>query len=359
MTTNAADSRTSRVNEIDLLRFVAAISVVFYHFAFRGHAGDAMTVLAYPWLSGVSRYGYLGVQLFFLISGFVILMTASAGNVQRFVISRVVRLYPAFWACCTLTFLVTLWIGAPRFTAETGQFLANLTLLSGFVGVRSIDGVYWSLFVELQFYALVGVVLLLGQIHRAALLLMLWLGAVLLLEIYPSDKLQYLLIADYAAFFIAGAYCFLIWSKGLTMPRLLVVGVCWMHAVYRSVVDVRVLETNFNVNFSEVAVAGVVTACFGAMLAVSLRRTGFFSRRDWIVLGALTYPIFLLHQHIGYMLFNAGYGAINVHILFWGVLVLLLGLAYLVHTQVEGRLAPRLKRLLEQTTTRLLPVPRQ
>jgi peptidoglycan/LPS O-acetylase OafA/YrhL len=65
-----------RLYHIDLLRFVAALYVVFYHYGFRGFAKDDMSVVQYQPLEGFSKYGYLGVDLFFIISGFVILMTA-------------------------------------------------------------------------------------------------------------------------------------------------------------------------------------------------------------------------------------------------------------------------------------------
>ncbi|MCU0650139.1 MAG: hypothetical protein MUF00_19285, partial [Gemmatimonadaceae bacterium] len=76
-----------------------------------------------------AKYGYLGVELFFMISGFVILMTAANGSVRDFVISRAVRLYPAFWVCCTATFLVTMFIGEPRYSASLEQYIVNMTML--------------------------------------------------------------------------------------------------------------------------------------------------------------------------------------------------------------------------------------
>ena len=65
-----------RFYEIDLLRFVAAFAVVLFHYTFRGAAGEAFTSVAYPELAGITKYGCLGVDLFFIISGFVILMTS-------------------------------------------------------------------------------------------------------------------------------------------------------------------------------------------------------------------------------------------------------------------------------------------
>ena len=72
--------RRNRVNELDLLRFFAAFSVVLYHYTFRGYAADDMSIVPYPLFAPISKYGYLGVDLFFMISGFVILMTASSGS---------------------------------------------------------------------------------------------------------------------------------------------------------------------------------------------------------------------------------------------------------------------------------------
>lgn len=74
--------------------------------------------MPYPLLAQPAKYGYLGVELFFMISGFVILMTASNNSLKRFFISRAVRLYPAFWVCCTITFLLILAVGQPRYSAS-------------------------------------------------------------------------------------------------------------------------------------------------------------------------------------------------------------------------------------------------
>ena len=156
---NQFDRAHARVNELDLLRFFAALAVVFHHYSLDGFAAESMTIMPYPLLASISKYGYLGVELFFMISGFVILMTASNGDLKKFVISRLIRLYPAFWVCCSITFFFTLAIGASDYSASINQYLINMTLLSDFMNVPPMDGVYWSLFVELKFYAFVAVII--------------------------------------------------------------------------------------------------------------------------------------------------------------------------------------------------------
>ncbi len=338
----------ARVNEIDLLRFLAALAVVFYHYSFRGYVSDGMSAMPYPLLAPVSKYGYLGVELFFMISGFVILMTASKGRMRGFVISRVVRLYPAFWACCTITFAVTLAIGEPRFSASLGQYLVNMTMLSGFVGVESIDGAYWSLFVEIGFYMLVGLVMILGRIHQAQSFIILWLVASLALEIFQVSILRYLLITQYAAFFIAGATYYFIWSKGLSPTRIGIVVVSWWLAMYQSIGELVDFEEDYNTPISGYIVAAIITVFFAVMMLVSLGRTGWFGRRRWMLAGALTYPLYLLHQHIGFMIFNVAYPQVNPHVLLWGAIAGALLSAYAVHVLVERRFCPPMKGALER-----------
>lgn len=339
------DVASNRVNEIDLLRFLAAFFVVIFHYAFRGYAADGRSDLPYPLLAPVAKYGYLGVELFFLISGFVILMTAARGDLRSFAVSRFVRLYPAFWACCTITFVAILLIGGGRYSASITQYLVNMTMLSRFVGVPSIDGVYWSLFVELQFYALIAALLLIGRIHQAQGFLLLWLGATILLEFVPVNALRFLLIADYSPYFIAGAMCFLIWSNGMTLMRVAAILVSLLLALHGALGGVAQFEHHYSTQMNLFVIAGIITTYFVVMLLVATRRIGFLGRRRWLVAGALTYPLYLIHQNLGFMIFNIAYPAINRHVLFWGTILLMLGIAYAVHVKIERAYSPMLKQM--------------
>jgi peptidoglycan/LPS O-acetylase OafA/YrhL len=336
----------TRVNEIDLLRFIAALAVVLFHLSFRGYAADDMSILPFQPFVSFSKYGYLGVDLFFLISGFVILMTAASGSLRRFVVSRIVRLYPAFWACCTITFVIILIIGAPRFTASIKQYLINMTMLSEFVRVPSIDGAYWSLFVEMRFYALVAMVLVIGKINKAQLFLMLWLIASIILEFVPIGKLRYLLLVDWSAYFIAGSTFFLIWSQGISVPRIVMVALCWGDALFNAINRLGKFESHYNTNMNRYAVAGIITSFFFVMLMISIRRTGSWGRSRWLLAGALTYPLYLLHQNIGFMIFNFAYPKVNPYMLFWGTIFVILCTAYIVHVFFEKKLSLQLKDII-------------
>ena len=336
-----------RVSELDLLRFAAAMMVVFFHYAFRGYAADNLSPVAYPELASLAQYGYLGVQLFFMISGFVILMTASSGDLRKFVISRATRLFPAFWFACTLTFLVILMFGEPQFSATLKQYLINLTMLAEFVDVPLIDGVYWTLTIELKFYAMIALVLALGRINSIEKILMVWLAATLVLDVIPSSRLSGAIIAGQAQFFVAGAVCFLIYHHGASLPRVLTLVACWAIAVYRELAGLHWFLQTYHSQLNPIVVATLISLFFAIMTLVAFRRTGFVGRRNWIAMGALTYPLYLIHQNIGFIIFQRTNGQVNRYLLLLMIIVAMLMLAFFVHAFVEKKLARVLKRLLQ------------
>lgn len=339
----------SRANEIDLLRFLAALAVVLFHYAFRGYAAHS-SPMPYPLLESVAKYGCYGVELFFLISGFVILMSASGGSLKHFIVSRVVRLYPAFWICCTLTFLALLLFatGKPTFV----QYVSNMTMLSSFsfmqklAAVSHIDGAYWSLAVEMRFYMLVAIVLMLRQIHRAEMFLTAWLATIILFELAQVDHMRDILMVDYGAYFIAGAMMFRIWSEGLSLLRMSVILGSWAISLYEVWISLPKLEAATHTVMDRSVVLSLITGCFLIMVLVAIRKTPWIGRRNWLVLGSLTYPLYLIHQAIGYLIFNRFYPAVNPHLLLWGTIAAMIAIAYLINVHIERRFSTPFKQQL-------------
>jgi peptidoglycan/LPS O-acetylase OafA/YrhL len=346
----ASGRENNRVNELDLLRFFAALAVVFHHYSLDGFAINSQTIMPYPFLASISKYGYLGVDLFFMISGFVILMTASDGSLKKFVISRLVRLYPAFWVCCTITFLATLAIGASEYSATFGQYLVNMTMLSGFMNVESIDSVYWSLFIELKFYAFIAIVLLAGRIQQVEWLFIVWLIITIALVIYPIWPLRFFLLEGYSANFIAGAAFFFIWSTGITRARYLMVAAAWCCAVYQSTSEVHEFEARIRNDLNPYIIAAIVSGFFAVMASIAFKQTGAIARANWVWFGVLTYPLYLIHQSLGFMLYNALYDELNPRVLFWELVIGMILLAYLIHILVEKPLAKSMRNALNKLT---------
>ncbi|WLG82581.1 acyltransferase [Pseudomonas cucumis] len=342
-----------RVKELDLLRFLAAFAVVIFHYAFRGYARGDMSTMPYPLLAEPAKYGYLGVELFFMISGFVILMTASSNNLKVFFISRVVRLYPAFLVCCTITFLITLAIGQPRYTASFYQYIINMTLLSDLMGVPSIDGVYWSLFVEIKFYLMISILLGFKKIEKIETYLVLWLLISAIAEAFTFEKMRAILVTDYAAYFIAGATFYIIWAKGFTKTRILLLAGAFTLASYTSIVWAESLETKYSTEFNPLIVCSVIILFFMMFFLIATNRTAAIGTLNWTTLGALTYPLYLLHQMIGFMIFNIAYPVVNPHILLWGTVALMISASYIIHKKIEVPIARQIKKLLSLSLSRV------
>ncbi|MET0845202.1 MAG: acyltransferase [Pseudomonas sp.] len=342
-----------RLNELDLLRFLAAIAVVFFHYAFRGYAKGDMSVMPYPLLAEPAKYGYLGVELFFMISGFVILMTASSNNLKVFFISRVVRICPAFWVCCTLTFVITLAIGQPRYSADLYQYIANMTFLSDLMGIAPIDGVYWSLFAEIKFYLMISVVLGFKKIEKIETYLVLWLLVSAIAEVFTLEKMRSVLVTDYAAYFIAGATFYLIWAKGITTSRVLLLAGALALANFTAIVWAQLLETKYSTEYNLLIVCSIIILFFMTFFLVATNRTGAIGMFNWTALGALTYPLYLLHQMIGFMIFNIAYPAVNPHLLLWGTIALMIGVSHIIHKQIETPMARSMKRFLSLSFKRV------
>lgn len=345
----------TRVNELDPLRFLAAFAVVFFHYAFRGHAGDAMSSMPYPLLAPYAKYGYLGLELLFMISGFVISMTACSRSVRQFVISRIARLYPAFWVCCTITFVVTVAIGAPRYATSVAEYLANMTMVSAFFGVPMLDGAYWFLYVELIFYALVAAALLIGGKDRFHFFLIGWLLIEVVFVAVPSMRVSTRLLADYSVCFIAGAAFFLIWSQGLSATRIATVATAFGLAFIQAIDRLPGFEKHYGTTMDRRVVAGILVTSFLLMLLIALKRSGPLARARWALAGAISYPIYLLHQHIGFMIFNALYPAINPHVLFWSTIALVTAAGYLVHVFVEARFSRPMLTAVNRIADRVWP----
>jgi peptidoglycan/LPS O-acetylase OafA/YrhL len=99
--------------------------------------------------------------VFFVISGFVIAFSASRKNAAQFVVSRAGRLYPAAWICASISMIV-----APR---PIANYFGSIAL---FPLGPWVNGVYWTLAVEIAFYALIAVALWRRwSLHRVAIAL--------------------------------------------------------------------------------------------------------------------------------------------------------------------------------------------
>ncbi len=348
----------TRYYEIDLLRFLAAAVVVLYHWAYRGYYQGNLSPVDYPALGQVCKYGYLGVELFFLISGYVILHSAQGKTLGQFFVSRVRRLYPAYWVACTLCFVVVRLFrpafgaagSSPLFDVSLRDYCYNLSMLQRFFGVFDVDGVYWTLAVEITFYFLVSLLLAFGWLKHLGPVLVAWLGYCTLVgPVEDSTPFSLLLFPRYAPFFIAGMLVYLLQTKAVKSWKL---GGLLLWAYGLSVqsvwVDTRSKSVFFNDYFSMPLVVALLTGCYGVLLLIATRRLRLGQSAWLAAAGSLTYPVYLLHHNMGYLVLQYLGGRVDKHVLLATMLLVLLVLAWLLHVLVELPFSKKLGEKVQQ-----------
>jgi peptidoglycan/LPS O-acetylase OafA/YrhL len=169
---------------IDALRGIAALLVVWLHATQNFLRVSPHQPMPGRWLAEVAQdfdVGRVGVVLFFLISGYVIpgsIRLDRPAPIGTFVIRRLFRVYPAYWLSVPLCAFATWWLWHQPF--GTRDFLVNLTMLQDLFGVTPASGVYWTLLIELIFYALCVVLALARSLHDPFRIALLAAGLVVL-----------------------------------------------------------------------------------------------------------------------------------------------------------------------------------
>lgn len=335
---------------LDGLRFAAALGVVLFHFTAKQHQAWGRPVdEVFPVLHTFTSLGYYGVHLFFVISGFVILMTAWGKDIPSYVASRVSRLYPAYLVAVPLAALLlgVIWSGQKNISVY--QVAVNLTMLQGAFGIDHIDGVYWTLWVELRFYVLIALFMLIGITRQRVLAFaVVWPVAGAIARTTDQQLLAEALIADYAPLFAGGMAIYLLtqnrrdiaaWSV-LAVTALLAVAVPGRHSQ-------ALLESSTGVGFSDRTTALVILLCFGAVVAVTLTPLARLHVGWLTALGLLTYPLYLVHEWWGWWIIHLLSGRLPDLAVLVVAVAVVCALAVAVYRFVERPFAPRVRSIVE------------
>ncbi|MEE6273029.1 acyltransferase [Georgenia sp. MJ206] len=349
-TASAAPAR-ARLYGIDGLRFLAAAGVMLYHYTVRwstvwgGEPGALFGDLG-PWVI----YASLAPELFFVVSGFMILMTAWGRDVPQVVASRVARLYPSYWVAVVLTSVLLLWVWPDGKDITVGQALVNLTMVHPLFEVDHVDGVYWTLWTELRFYVLVVVLVAIGITRRRVLAFCAaWPLAAEAAARLELDYASMFLIHGYAPLFAGGMLLYLVYREGHTpLTWLLIAGNVAL--ALREVVPAQLTSITDQTIFTPVpaVVGAVLVGCFAAVAVLTLTPIRALPWRWLASLGALTYPLYLIHEHWGWWLIQQLYPGLGR----WPTLFLTCAAAvtaaWLIHHGVERRVGLPMRRAIER-----------
>jgi peptidoglycan/LPS O-acetylase OafA/YrhL len=291
-----------RLEVLDSFRAIAILAVVVHHYFSRWAPPDHPRNL-YGYASSYPQWldiGALGVQFFFMISGFVIFMTVErCRHVFEFWSRRFARLYPAYVAATALTFVLANLAGPPEFASSAIDAAIGLLFLTTFIpGTRFVEPAYWSLVVEMQFYFWIGLLYALARNCFIAA----WVGFVALgLAAWTIGSWEglhaarsvarYVLIAPYLPQFTAGMACYLAFrGRGTEAAVLAATAVIGYYAT------ARIYPLEFHL-----AHVAMVAAFIGFLTG----RLEWLALRALVFVGGISYSLYLLHQYVGVILISA------------------------------------------------------
>lgn len=319
---------SGRLDALDGMRGLAALLVVVYHFTARWTPPtNAECLYPYgaglyeqlPWLRFLGAYG---VNLFFLISGFVMVMTLErSSGLPDFIVRRASRLWPTMLVCATLTTLFVNGSGITHrfattagWTVKPADYLLSVCFIDpAFIGrilridgLTWVDGVYWTLWIEVRFYALVAVVFWLAGSARRFAWGWLAVEALSLLVLVLSARespwahwtAKLILQPDYLSWFTIGIAAFFYWHGRVTLPVILMAILALIGLVVLA--TTHLLGTTAESLALEVAVLSTF-----ALIILRTPLAELFRMRWAVVLGMASYPLYMFHEKVGIVFMNA------------------------------------------------------
>lgn len=290
-----------RLRVLDAFRAIAILGVLVHHYLSRYAPPDHVPSLygyanRYPqWLD----LGAMGVQFFFIISGFVIFMSVHrCDHLLEFWTRRLARLYPAYIAATITTFVVVNAIGPAEFHSGVKDVLVGLAFLSPYVpGTRFVEPAYWSLVVEMQFYVCIGILFTVFH-RRFELAWTLYICAGIALWILgrttPWTALgslsRHVFLAAYAPYFTAGMVFYQLYTS--RREGRAAVGV-WAMSV---AAFAEYVTATPQLMFVQHLLTGAMIVAFALFIGGRLK---WLATGPLVFIGGISYSLYLLHQYIG------------------------------------------------------------
>ncbi|WP_249140985.1 acyltransferase [Bradyrhizobium liaoningense] len=376
---------------LDPLRFAAALGVAIFHQMFWSWAWVSIGVpgferhvaadVLYPSAAPYTWFGWVGVEIFFVISGFVIANSASQTSPGAFLLGRALRLYPAVWVCATATFLVLLLFGSGAASETILPYIHAMLMVPKSVTGQWLDEVYWTLAAETAFYGLVFCAMLTKTITLRHLAFGLTIysaifNAVALAVLScttPSD-LPYLVILmfrvpcaafllTHGCFFALGIWLFISANRGLTALEQIAVAVTCLAGAAEIYFFASFLLTSVPAIADQSALVPVaVWAAAVLLIALAAKR----NRQSDIApaeapaylrtLGLITYPLYLTHNVIGAAIIRA---LVDCGLDATSALWIALGLLVLVCWFICVKIEPAVRSALMQALSHFGKLPRR
>ena len=329
---------------IDLLRYFAAMMVAIMHWGLELGPERMLQVYELPVIGFLIENGALGVDIFFLISGYVILETAMRKDSLDFIVARFIRLFPGLLISMSIVAVVSpRVIGNYQFSISS--FLHSIFLSYQAANVQPLATQLWTLIFEIKFYGAVAIVLLLfPRIFRSVkgviTLLILWQVVVLLVlpsfDSLSSGQMEYFSLGKSGILFATGI-CLNLLSKNYRGWNLGTIS-SYLATLYFSFVIYK--DSYYGVN-------SAILILVSAMLIVLARHISFNRVTSKILryAGLSSYLIYLLHEHLGmtFVMFFQEHFTRNLFVLFFASAVFITTTSLVIAIFIESPMQEYLK----------------
>lgn len=297
-----------RNHNLDVMRGISAVIVAYSHLIMKyRHRDDTDFFIEYLYFFTklILDVGKVGVIVLFALSGYFIIDSLSRVRkrfdrpLTAFMGQRFFRLYPLYWL--SLLFGVLLPWDDPNRIFPESVIILNATMLQGFFFVENVIGLYWTLQIELSFYALCVVLFLLGRSDDVRTVCIVTIGLFAFALVLSALRYQFDIKLPVALPLMIGV-CFLgsLWkaSDGGRAPGVRRHAWAAVGVFYIFLLPICLLAYSRDYGFNETWYRYFVSYATGitVFLAVSRSRKAYWSRIA--PLGAAGYAIFLFHPSV-------------------------------------------------------------
>lgn len=334
-------NKNDRIEELDLFRGIAAILVILFHYTTRyqelyGHKMNY--IINVP-------FGKMAVSTFFILSGFLICKSINKENsAVQFLWKRFIRMWPCYFCAMIITTIV-ICIGGDVFLERIPtikQFICNLTMMPEYLGQKAIDGAYWTQAIEIIFYFIVASIILLNKREKIKEISIVWCVISIILNILIGNLnnkilkiLGVLCISTYSQLFITGILLYYLYNNDKD-KKLICFGLAL--CLINQLLSLGIQYTIFYI---------VELVLFYLIIIKSAVKCHKFIEKKFIIfISTISYPLYLVHQMIGYVIINKleSIGLVNEIFIFIPITISII-LADLLHKFVEEPVIQKTKNL--------------
>lgn len=284
-----------RIYGLDILRGLSAICIILYHYTVR-YNQSVYTLSNYKtnWIFGnFFEWGSMAVLTFFILSGFFSGIYSNK-NGMDYIKKRVKRLFPPFVMCCLITSIFMFLFYKSAFVGIKNIIL-NILFFPLYLGVKPIDGVYWTLLKEVIFYSLVAIMFLFNlEKKQKQNVLIIWIALCIFTYYIKFNNILDSLInifamPEYVSMFLIGISLKEIFEKSSNKKDVLI--------LLLSFLELYLWKNIINVIF----VVAIIIFIFFSYKYVEKTIPGFGIIN---YIAKISYPLYLIHQMIGYSIIS-------------------------------------------------------